>query len=617
MTGSCILVLMLAGPAAAAGRPNILVVCAEDLSPFFGCYGHAEARTPNIDAFAAGSTLFRHALTTAPICAPSRSSLVSGMHAESLGTQHLRSEVQIPTAVRPLPKVLKEHGYWTAIRGKSDYNFSAKGLYDSWVGAETVPWEACPEGRPFYVFMNLGATHEGTGNAAARAERFLKKVGHRRDPATCVPPPYYPDTPRMRELWARYHDLATGFDIDFGETLARLEADGLADNTIVVLLSDHGHGMPRYKRWLYLTGLHVPLIVHVPGQAGRAVERPVSMIDLPATVLALAGAEVPDVYQGKPLETDGGGGNRLPIFAARDRADDMYDLSRLVFDGEYVYIRHFTPYLPYLQEGYIFSDAKDSLRELRRVHLAGEDTAESAKLWSPRPLEELYHIPSDPEELVNLAGDPAHQETQQRLAGTLKQHILAVRDTGFLWEPEMHRRAVENGVTPFEVARDPALYPLERVVDAAWRAGAEDLADLLSDPDPAVRFWALQSELIRGQRRPGLVRPLLEDGNALVEVTAAEVLARSGETQPARSVFLRYLNAAEPRLQLYNARALALSLDDVGPIEPEVRDALLRLRDPGGNPYVPYKDFMYSAFTSWALESSLVKSGLAEFKDFK
>jgi arylsulfatase A-like enzyme len=614
-------------------RPNILWIVAEDISPFFGCYGNPDATTPFIDAYAARSHVFLEAFATAPICAPSRSALATGVYATALGTQNLRSEVPIPAEIQPLATVFREHGYWTALRGKTDYNFEARGLFD--LHSETTePWAQRPKDRPFFAFMNLGATHEGSGNIAERAAPALARLPADRvcDPATVALPPYFPDTPEMRRIWARYHDLISVWDLDVQAVLGKLEAAGLADDTIVFLLADHGLGLPRYKRWLYKTGLHVPLIVHVPekfrhlapgGNASGRHAQPVSLIDLPATALALAGIEAPASYVSRPLfgHASEEVRQRAHIFGARDRADDMYDLSRSVYDGRYLYIRHYLPHQPPIQGGIIFGPhVKESLRELHRVHAAGGDTPESKALWTRRPHEELYDLHTDPQELHNLADQAALAGVKERLAASLRAWLIETRDTAFLPEPEMHRRATAAGLTSYEMARDPAVYPLENVLAAAEDAsrGKPAPAEAFRHADPAVRFWALMGLIVtqdRSQAAGARYAHALGDENPVVRTTAAEGLARLGRTEIALTAYRELLQETEPNLGLFVARSLADSVDDVRPIEAEIRRKRESFLAPPGSPR-PWKDFTYAAFTTWALEWALIKSGLNDYEDF-
>ncbi len=628
-----VLALIACVPVAGSDRPNILWIVAEDISPFFGCYGDPDADTPNIDAFAGRSHLFKNAFATAPICAPSRSCLGTGLYATSLGTQHLRSEVAIPDSISPLARIFSDNGYWTALRGKTDYNFDPDGLFDYWED-DTAPWKARPDEKPFFAFMNLGATHEGSGNISSRAAPDLARLPGERihDPETVRLPPYFPDTDETRRIWARYHDLISVWDGDVQSVLDALERDGMAEDTIVFLMADHGLGLPRYKRWLYDTGLRVPLIVHIPekfrafspSEKRSSVEdRLVSYVDLPATALTLAGIPIPKRFHGQALFAEDSTDvvEREFVFGARDRADDMYDLSRSVFDGRYLYIRHYLPHLPPMQEGIILSPTKkEFLMELHRVHDAGEDSAISKRLWEPRPFEELYDLKNDPMELENLAESRALLERKRRLSSVLRNWILETRDSGFLVEPEMHRRANEAGVTPFEMLQDESLYPLERILEyaeAASERGAYTIEGL-NDSDPAARYWNLQGAIISGDRSPSLERALrqrLSDSNLIVRTTAAEALGRLGRTDLAVPAFRELLGEEEPNLALYVARSLAISLEDPGELEDAIRAARARYLAPPGSAR-PWKDFMYSAFTCWALEWALIKSGLNTYSDF-
>lgn len=617
----------------AEDRPNILWIVAEDISPFFGCYGDPDADTPNIDALAKKSHVFLNAFSTAPICAPSRSCLATGMYATTLGTQNLRSEVSIPDTIQPLAQVFRKGGYWTALRNKTDYNFNPDGLYDYWKD-DLRPWRHRPENKPFFSFMNLGSTHEGSGNMAERADPALKRLAPNRwhDPDTIHLPPYYPDTPEMRRIWARYHDLISVWDQDVQAVLDDLKKDGLADDTIVFLMADHGLGLPRYKRWLYKTGLHVPLIIHIPEKfrmfspglkPATQEEHIVSYLDLPPTALTLAGIEAPTLYQGSSLLKKGAAEikQREYVFAARDRADDMYDLSRCVFNGRFLYIRHFMPHLPPIQEGIIFSPTKkESLVELHRVHDADKDTDISERLWLPRPHEELYDLKNDPHELINLADDRRLEWVKQELARELRSWILDTRDSAFLTEPEMHRRAQANHLTPYTLAQDENLYPLEPILNIADMASRRqgDGMEFYTSTDPAIRYWALMAGIMSGEdneRMVSIFSKCLEDSNPVVRTTAAEGLARLDQPEKAIPVFRDLLNETEPNLGLFVARALALSLNDVRPLESEIRSVRQSYLAPPGSSR-PWKDFLYSAFSTWALEWALIKSGLNHYEDF-
>jgi len=597
-------------------RPNFLWIIAEDVSPLFGSYGAPDARTPQLDALAARSHRFETCFATAPVCSPSRSALASGMYPTTLGTPHMFSDIRLPEVVEPLHRILKREGYWTALRGKTCFNFDDAGLIDYWK-QDTAPWRECPEGKPFFSYMNLGATHEGSGNLSDRAAAALERLpeGARHEPSEVELPPYYPDTPEMRRIWARYLELLTVWDRDVGEVLATLEADGHAEDTIVFVFADHGMGLPRYKRWLYRTGLQVPLIVHVPekyrhltggAEPGVAREELVSLLDLPATVLAMAGIEVPAVWQSRPLFT---GEKREFLFGARDRLDDLPDLSRSVFDGRYHYIRHYQPQRVMMREGTIMSDyKKESHIELKRVHNAGEDSEESAKLWAPKPHEELYDLEKDPHELNNLAADPGHAAVKGRLAGRLREWILETRDCGFASEVGMLEHSQAEGVAPYEWLQDESAYPLQRALAAAEAASDPEAEWLEGSEDPILDYWAVQQRLIRGvdsDEARGFLTGRLGSDSAAVRLAAAEALAELGEDGAAVPVFRDGLEDEHAWVRLYAARALAVSLDDPGVLEKEIRARLTAIEEGPQGPNCR----QWHRSTEHALWWALIKAG--------
>jgi len=230
-------------------RPNIIWLIAEDISPALGCYGDAYATTPNLDKLAENGVIYTNAWSTAPISAPSRSCLVSGLYATSLGTQHLRCEVDFPLQMKRLPELLKAQGYFTSNRDKTDYNFSADGMWEHWSSTIT-PWRHRAKDQPFFSFINIGPSHEGTVSSLDSYKKLTKDLTPEllHDPAKVKLPPYYPDSRETREVWAHYYDILTVLDKNVGTLLDSLQKDNLMDETIIFFIADHGFGMPRYKR---------------------------------------------------------------------------------------------------------------------------------------------------------------------------------------------------------------------------------------------------------------------------------------------------------------------------------------------------------------------------------
>jgi len=248
---------------ASGDKPNILWITCEDISPYLGCYGDSYAKTPNLDKLAKESVLYTKAFATAPVCAPARSCLVTGVYATSTGTQHLRSDIKLPKQIKCFPEYLRSAGYYCSNNYKKDYNFTDVNVWDE--SSQTAHWRKRKPGQPFFSVFNFTSTHQGQINGSD--EEFFAKYTSKLKPeerhnGSRIPlPPYYPDTPFVRKIWARYYNLITFMDKQVGDLLSQLEADGLADSTIVFFFSDHGMGIPRFKRTLYDSGLHVPLIV--------------------------------------------------------------------------------------------------------------------------------------------------------------------------------------------------------------------------------------------------------------------------------------------------------------------------------------------------------------------
>lgn len=601
--------------------PNIVWINAEDISPALGCYGDAYATTPNIDRLASQGLLYRNAFATAPICAPSRSCLATGVYATSMGAQHLRSETPKPDSIHTLPELFREAGYFTTLYGKTDYNFDPEGLWQYWKTDE-APWRQRTAGQPFLSVFTFGMTHEGRGNFRHRYDEATAELPDslRHDPALVTVPPYYPDHDSTRQLWARYYDLVTVFDRKVGDILDNLRSDGLLDSTIVFVFSDHGFGMPRYKRWLNETGLHVPLVVRVPEAYRHLAPEPpgskrwemVSFVDFVPTALRLAGIPIPAYMQGRPFLGLDIPAPREYIYGARSRADDMYEVSRAVRNNRYLYIRHYMPHLPYIQPGKIFSDEKESVRLLRKFRGTDAWPKQAERMFLPKPVEELYDLQNDPQELNNLTYSADHQTIKAGMHAILKNWILTTRDVGFLHEAEMMMRSKD--ATPYDLARDTARYDLPRILEAAEMVGTatiDQLKEKLGDEDSGVRFWAVIGLQARGEDAvPAIAEltALLKDPSPCVQTAAAEALCHLGKTVDALPVLAANVQSEEVWTALQAARSIELIGEAARPLAPVMRQVLAKYRAPAGSPR-PYVDFNYAAFISWPLEVALASLG--------
>ncbi|HEX6924365.1 MAG TPA: sulfatase-like hydrolase/transferase [Longimicrobiaceae bacterium] len=442
-------------------RPNILWISTEDLSPRIGAYGDPVARTPNLDRLASEGMIYTNAFTTAPVCAPSRAAIITGMYQNAIGAQHMRTtEDRVedlpgpylavpPFYVKAFPEYLRAAGYYTTNAVKTDYQFGNP--FTIW--DEVSPqahWRNRPDpDQPFFAVFNITVTHE--------SQIFADALKGRRpvtDPADVVVPPYYPDTPAIREALAQWYDNIAAMDRRVGEILQQLEEDGLADETIVFFWSDHGDGLPRGKRSLYDSGLRSILMVRWPEalsppfEPGTVNDELVSFIDLAPTVLSLAGATVPVHMQGRILLGPEAEPAPEYVFAARDRMDIEYDMRRSARDERFLYIRNFQPELPYV--GHVpYRNNSPIMQELHRLYRDGKLSGPAALWWqNSRPAEELYDTQIDPHQVHNLASDPAYRETLARMRAAVEDWMERIDDQGLINEAEMIDRMWPGGVQP-------------------------------------------------------------------------------------------------------------------------------------------------------------------------
>ena len=570
------LVLGIAGSAAAQqAQPNILWLTSEDNGPHIGAYGDAFALTPNLDALARRGVRYAHAWSTSPVCAPARTALITGMYPSSLGAEHMRSMVAMPRGTGILPALLGARGYYTSNNVKEDYNVAR--APDAWDDSSPrAHWRHRPAGRPFFAVFNSTATHE------SQIRRRPHRIVH--DPRRVSVPPYHPDTLEVRQDWAQYYDQMSVVDGFVGDRLAELEADGLAEDTIVFYLGDHGPGMPRGKRWLYQSGLHVPLIVYVPprfrtfapaGYApGAAIDRLVSFVDMAPTMVSLAGAPAPEWMQGRAFMGAHATEPAEYAFGLRGRMDERYDLSRAARDRRHLYIRNYMPHRIYGQYlWYMFETP--TTRVWRARYDAGGLAPAQRAFWEPKPAEELYDLDADPHNVVNLAAEPTQRATLRRLRAALDAHMAATRDVGLLPEHDMRARAGDG--SPYDMARSGA-YDVGAVLDAANRAvGIGPRGSVRTDlrhADPGVRYWGAVGALIAGrsgvETAAASLRRGLDDRALAPRIACAEALATYGTTADRRRALEVLLGAA--RVDRHGLYAALLALNALAHV-PDLPDS--------------------------------------------
>ena len=555
-------------------QPNILWIVSEDNSPFIGAYGDDFATTPNIDGFATEGVLYENAFSTAPVCAPSRSTLITGMYPTSIGTEHMRSTYPIPSGFHFFPHYLRAAGYYTINNAKKDYNTVDQP--DAWdESSNTATYKNRKPGQPFFAVFNIGISHESS------LHQLVEKLRH--DPKTVSIPPYHPRTPEMEHDWAQYYDKIEDMDARVGEILRELEEAGLAENTIVFYYSDHGGVLGRSKRFIYESGLHVPLIIRfpevyrnlAPAPVGETTDRLVTFVDFAPTVLSLAGINIPDHMQGQAFLGGQQAEEREYAFAFRGRMDERIDMVRSARDKEFRYVRNYLPhkiygqYLEYLWKAPSMASWEEAFRQGRLNEI-------QARFWKEKPAEELYEIKEDPHNINNLAFDPQYKDVMERMRRANNDWILRFRDVGFI--PEAMLEGIAATTTPYEYARS-GRYDLERISKAAETASSgkpaniQALTEMLDDPDPVVRYWAATGCIVLASLAKSAKRILVEtldDPEVSVRVAAAEALYGLGETTGVLEILVEALEDSNKMARVQALNVMEIMGENATPALDEV-----------------------------------------------
>ncbi|MCC7463171.1 MAG: sulfatase-like hydrolase/transferase [Gammaproteobacteria bacterium] len=497
---------------ASAGKlPNILWFVSEDNNPLIGAYGDRLAHTPTIDGLAARGILYRNVYCTAPVCGPSRFSILTGLYPYTAGASENMgpTDTTLPPFVVPYPMSLRAAGYYCTNNAKKNYcsQFEWLPIWDE--SSRQAHWRNRPKGKPFMAVFNTFTTHESC---------LFDPLAGRVKPEDVTVPEFLPDTPGVRQDIATFYNAMEKMDGELAGMLAELEADGVADDTIVFHYSDNGGILPRGKRFCYEEGMRCEMVVYLPPKwahlaqipPGSVVEAPVSLMDLVPTLLSITGRRPPDYLHGRALLGRHQAPDARYAFGGRNRMDERYDLVRTVTDTRHRYLRNYSPHRPYAQHIAFMFQAR-SYQDWEAGHRAGRLNAGQERFWRTKPYEELYDLQADRYQLTNLVDHPAHRAKLEELRRALDEHQLQVHDVGFIPEGTRLKGYVES--------RRSGAYPLRRVMALAARAAQAAPADIplfvqsLADENEVIRYWGAQGLLILGER----ARPALPDLHAALD----------------------------------------------------------------------------------------------------
>ncbi len=543
--------------------PNIVWFMSEDNSPFLGSYGNEFVHTPTLDSLAALGIRYENAYSNAPVCAPSRSGIITGMLPVSIGSQHMRSSVELPEEYRYYIDFLKDQGYYLSLRLKRDYNIARD--TDAWEEDDWWDFEEAlanrGENQPFYMFYNTWQSHEGKihgeqegyeyfqATFESRGQSFIDSVWssfRAPDPETIKLPDYLPDLPEVRNDLALYYTLMEALDFEFREFLKALEMSGELQNTIIIYSSDHGGVMARSKRFAMETGLHVPMFIwfppkyeHLaPSRQGSSNDDIVTLLDIPPTILQLAGAATPDYFQGVSL-LESGEGRHETAFGFRGRMDESYDMVRTLRRGDYRYSQVYYPFRPDGQHvAYLWR--APNVQAWDTHHREGMTDHVTRAFFEPRPAEGLYNVTEDPYQLRNLADSAGYDSLLLALREEQLSYLREVGDLGFIPEGILYEKYRLDSV-PYmrQYDRETLGTIIEAGVQATLRPD-NGLVEEYAESDLApVRFWGAMAavQLTRNKEGPsGILEKLAGDQAGDIRVVAAEGLFYDGQVERAIDV---------------------------------------------------------------------------------
>ena len=530
--------------------PNILWLVSEDNSPFLGCYGDTFATTPNLDKLASEGFMYTHAYANAPVCAPARNTIITGVYANSGGNQHMRSYYAKSDSIIPFPVFLRQLGYYCTNNAKTDYNSDSIDPAKIWdESSPRAHYKNRKPGQPFFAVFNCEISHESSLHKSIPADEL------RHSPESVPLPPYHPSTPEIKHDWAQYYDKVEDMDAWVGKKLKELEDAGLADSTIVFYYADHGGVLPRSKRYVYETGTRVPFIIRIPERykylfpakkAGSKVDRLISFVDLAPTLLSIAGSQIPGFMQGHAFL--GREKTKDPQYAYmfRGRMDERYDMSRAVRDDEFRYIKNYMPYRIYGQH-LIYLWLMPATRSWEQAYLNGECNEVQSVFWKTKPAEELYDTRNDLWEVNNLVADPAYRDVLERLRKANRDWMAGIYDTGVIPEADLIDRAGDQPFYDYVRSGKVDLPAITEAADIATLGKPENLGlmeSFLDNHDSAIRFWGATGLLILGNKAMPALDKLLtaaNDSSGDVAVVAAEAIYNLGEKQEGKKALLQVL----------------------------------------------------------------------------
>lgn len=483
--------------------PNIVWLVSEDNSMhYLKMFDDNGVATPNIESLATQGLTYTRAFSNAAVCSAARSTIISGIYGPRLASHYHRKlkKVPMPTDVEMFPAYLKQAGYYTTNNNKEDYNFiKSDNVWDE--SSNKASWRNRSKDQPFFHVYNTGITHEGKLHFKKGVVQNKKTVT---DLESFNVQPNHPNTDLFKYTNAYYRDKIVQMDTQMGVVINQLKEDGLYDNTFIFYYGDHGGVLPGSKGYLYETGLHVPMVVHVPenykhlvpNKLSSEVEGFISFVDLGPTVLNLAGVSIPEGMDGKPFLgkniTKEDIKNRDETFSYADRFDEKYDMVRALRKGKYKYIRNYQPFnFDGLLNQYRYKQL--AFQEWVDLYDKGKLNEVQSSFYESRTPEMLFDVENDPYETKNLANDSQYKKVLVSLRKRLNNYMTDMPDLSFFPEHYLINNAFDNP-KKFGQEHKNEILKLMKIADLSLGSFAKaknKLVKALNSNDPWKRYWAL------------------------------------------------------------------------------------------------------------------------------
>ncbi|MCM4172307.1 DUF229 domain-containing protein [Arenibacter sp. TNZ] len=528
--------------------PNIVWITSEDNSKHYQkLFDDNGIPTPNIESLATEGLIFNRAFSNAPVCSVARSAIISGCYGPRIGAQFHRkmAAVPMPDSLKMFPTYLREAGYYTTNNSKEDYNIiKSEGVWDA--SSKKASWKNRAENQPFFHVFNIGVSHESSMHFTAQG---MDTTVTETDINSFEIQPNHPNTDLFKYTNALYRDKIREMDRQVGEIIIELKNDGRLDDTFIFYFGDHGGVLPGSKGYLYETGLHVPMVVHIPkkyrhlvkNEIGSTINGFVSFIDLAPTVLNLAGISIPKeidgtAFLGKDIEREELN-SRDETYSYADRFDEKFDMVRAVRKGKYKYIRSYQPFnYDGLMNNYRYKQL--AYKEWQSLYADGKLNELQSAFFNKRAPEMLFDVDADPYETKNLADDPAYTTTLFNMREKLVTWVKEMPDLSFYPEHFLIEKAFTNPVHfgnnhKEDIQKYIAITDLNLLT---FEDAKKSLTTALNSSDTWERYWAIIACSTFGQQASAMESQIREmasqDKELINRVRAAEFLGIIKTTDP-------------------------------------------------------------------------------------